>query len=117
VPTADRAKGTVLVKVAFERLDPRILPEMSAKVAFLSRPLTSDETQPFLAVHRDTLAERDSARGIFKIVDERAQWLPLPPARTFGDFLVLAPPMKPGEQMVMKPPLDLKTGDRIKVAD
>ena len=37
VPTADRTKATVLVKVGFVDNDPRILPEMSAKVAFLSR--------------------------------------------------------------------------------
>ena len=43
VPTADRTKGTVMVKVAFDRLDPRILPEMSAKVAFLTRPLSEQE--------------------------------------------------------------------------
>jgi len=117
VPTADRAKGTVLVKVAFDRLDPRILPEMSAKAAFLSRPLAEEEKQPFLAVHRDALAERDKTQGIFRIVDERARWIALPSVRVFGDYLVLAPPMQPGEQVVLKPRADLKTGDRIKVAD
>jgi len=39
VPTADRSKASVLVKVAFKEMDPRILPEMSAKVAFLSREM------------------------------------------------------------------------------
>lgn len=117
VPTADRAKGTVLVKVAFDRLDPRILPEMSAKAAFLSRPLAEEEKQPFPAVHRDALAERDKTQGIFKIVNERARWVALPSARVFGDYLVLGPPMQPGEQVVLKPPADMKTGDRIKVAD
>lgn len=36
VPTVDRAKATVMTKVRFEQLDPRVLPEMSAKVSFLS---------------------------------------------------------------------------------
>ena len=117
VPTADRAKGTVLVKVAFNRLDPRILPEMSAKAAFLSRPLTDDEKQPFMAVHKDALAEREKAHGIFKIAGDRAQWISLPSPRVLGDYLVLGPPMQPGEQVVLKPGGDLKTGDRIKVAD
>ena len=44
VPTADRTKATVMVKVAFQDKDPRILPEMRAKVAFLSRPVLPGET-------------------------------------------------------------------------
>lgn len=117
VPTADRAKGTVLVKVAFDRLDPRILPEMSAKAAFLSRPLRDDEKQPFMAVHKEALAEREKAKGIFKIADDRAQWVPLPSVRILGDYLVLEAPLQPGEQVILKPGSGLKTGDRIKVAD
>ena len=44
VPTADRSKATVLTKVRFNSLDPRVLPEMSAKVAFLSRFLEPGKT-------------------------------------------------------------------------
>ncbi len=43
VPTADRSKATVLVKVRFLDKDPRILPEMSAKVAFLERPVAAEK--------------------------------------------------------------------------
>jgi len=46
VPTVDRSKATVLVKVRFVDRDPRVLPEMSAKVAFLSRAVAADETKP-----------------------------------------------------------------------
>ncbi len=46
VPTADRTKATVMVKVNFNHLDSTILPEMSAKVAFLSREVSGDEKKP-----------------------------------------------------------------------
>ena len=46
VPTADRSKATVMVKVRFVDKDPRILPEMSAKVAFLSRPVKQKTRNP-----------------------------------------------------------------------
>lgn len=117
VPTADRAKGTVLVKVAFDRLDARILPEMSAKAAFLSRPLSQEEGKPFLAVYKGALAEREKTQGIFKIAGERAQWIALSSVSVLGDYLVLTPPMQPGEQVILKPPIDLNSGNRIKVAD
>ncbi len=48
VPTADRSKATVLAKVKFDKINSKVLPEMSAKVAFLSRPLKNDEDKLFL---------------------------------------------------------------------
>jgi hypothetical protein len=46
VPTVDRAKATVMTKIRFEKLDPRILPEMSAKVSFLSQAATDADQKP-----------------------------------------------------------------------
>ena len=50
VPTVDRAKATVMTKIRFEMLDARILPEMSAKVSFLSRPASNEDQKPVIAV-------------------------------------------------------------------
>jgi HlyD family secretion protein len=117
VPTADRAKGTVMVKVAFDHLDPRILPEMSARVAFLSRPLTAQELLPFLGVHRDAITERNGARGLFQVVDEQALWVATPTVEFEGDYVVLAGWLKGGEKVVLKPPPSLRSGDRVKIAE
>jgi RND family efflux transporter MFP subunit len=117
VPTADRTKGTVLVKVRFAQLDPRVLPEMSARVAFLARPLREQESQPLLAVHRDSLTQRNGANGIFLAKDERAHWTPLPSAELMGDYVLLGPPLQPGDQAILKPAANLKAGTRIKVAE
>jgi RND family efflux transporter MFP subunit len=117
VPTADRAKGTVMVKVAFDLLDARILPEMSARVAFLTRSLTAQELLPFLGVHRDGLTERNVAGGLFLVVEERAQWLAIPTVEFKGDYAVLAGVLKGGEKVVLKPPPSLKSADRVKIAE
>jgi HlyD family secretion protein len=117
VPTADRTKGTVMVKVAFDQLDPRILPEMSARVAFLARPLNEQELHPFLGVHREVLTQRHGAQGLFLVVNERVQWLAVQSAELNGDYVVLAGLLKGGEQIVLKPPSTLKAGDRVKVAE
>jgi hypothetical protein len=50
VPTVDRAKATVMTKVQFDAIDPRILPDMSAKVSFLSQDVTAEQQKPLLAV-------------------------------------------------------------------
>src|SRR5439155_7849301 len=59
VPTVDRAKATVMTKVRFEAIDPHVLPEMSAKVSFLSQPVTPEQQKPLVAVNPDALAQRD----------------------------------------------------------
>ena len=67
VPTADRTKATVMVKVKFLDKDNRILPEMSAKVAFLSREVRSDEQQPRLAVTENALRVRNGKKFVFVV--------------------------------------------------
>jgi len=117
VPTADRTKGTVMVKVAFDRLDPRILPEMSAKVAFLTRPLSEPELRPFLGAHREVIPQRNGNQGLFRVVGDRAEWIPVPAAEFKGDYVIPAALLKAGEQVVLKPPTTLKAGDKIQVAE
>jgi hypothetical protein len=117
VPTADRTKGTVLVKVSFDNLDPRILPEMSARVAFLNRALSAEENQPVLGVHRDCITKLDGAPGFFLIKEQRAAWVPLATLEYMGDYVRLAPPLQAGEQAVLKPPAKLRPDVRVKVAD
>ncbi len=65
VPTADRAKASVLVKVAFKEIDPRILPEMSAKVAFLSREIRPGEENPLEAVPVSSVISRGESSRRF----------------------------------------------------
>lgn len=117
VPTADRTRGTVMVKVRFDNLDPRILPEMSAKVAFLSRALGEDERQPFLAVHRDALATRNGAQGIFRVTGGKAEWIPVGDPKFMGDYLLLAAPVQSGERIILKPAPSLDPGDKVEISE
>ncbi len=117
VPTADRTKGTVMVKVSFDSLDPRILPEMSARVAFLTRPLSSQESIPFLGAHREVICRRNGTQGFFQIVDNQARWLEVPAPEFKGDYVVLADWLKGKEQIVLRPPQTLKPGNNVKVAE
>ncbi len=117
VPTADRTRGTVMVKVRFDQLDPRILPEMSARVAFLSRPLTEGETRPFLAVHRDTVARRGGEQGVFRFDDNRVAWVPLPDAEFTGDYVLVGSAMHNADRVVLKPSPELKSGAKAGIAE
>ncbi len=117
VPTADRTRGTVMVKVRFDRLDPRVLPEMSARAAFLSRPLDEGETRPFLAVHHDAATTRNGEPGVFRIENARAVWVPLSGAENVGDYVLVDSKMQNADRVVLKPSSDLKAGDKVGIAE
>ncbi len=67
VPTVDRSKATLLVKVRFDESDPRVLPDMSAKIAFLSRPLTPEERKPVAALRAEAIVKRDGRDVVFVV--------------------------------------------------
>jgi len=117
VPTVDRAKATVMTKIRFERLDARILPEMSAKVSFLSRPATAADQKPVVAVNPRALTERDGRTVVFRLVGEAVQAVPVTAGRQLGDLReVNGGPLKPGERVVLDPPAALKAGGLVVVA-
>ena len=117
VPTVDRAKATVMTKVRFEQPDARVLPEMSAKVAFLSAAPGPDDARPVTAVHPRTVVERDGRRVVFRIVDQHVELVPVTPGRTLGDLLeVVGGALEPGQRLVLSPPDKLAAGARVTVS-
>jgi RND family efflux transporter MFP subunit len=114
VPTADRAKATVMTKVRFERTDPRVLPEMSAKVAFLSRPAEASE-RPTLAVPQDALTQRGGATAALVVRDGLAHEVKVRTGRTFGGLVEVLGGLKEGERVILKP-AGLADGAKVRAA-
>ncbi len=113
VPTADRAKASIMVKVAFDTLDARILPEMSAKVAFLSREPNEAERAPLLCVPAAAVVREDDAAFVFRIVDGRAARTPVTTGQTLGDLIEIASGLTAGAQVVVSPPKGLADGQPV----
>jgi RND family efflux transporter MFP subunit len=116
VPTVDRAKATVMTKVRFDAIDPRVLPEMSAKVSFLSREVTPEEQKPQVAVHPDALATRGGRTVVFVLRGDRAAEVPVTPGIKVGELTAIAGAAKPGEKAVLKPAADLAADTLVKAA-
>jgi multidrug efflux pump subunit AcrA (membrane-fusion protein) len=117
VPTADRSKATVMARVRFVDKDPRILPEMSAKVAFLSRPVTAEDQKPRTAVSQAALVNEKEKKILFLARDNRAIETPVILGGKMGDMVEVLDGVKAGDQIVLNPPSRLKNGHRIKVAE
>jgi len=116
VPTVDRSKATVLVKVRFLDKDIRMLPDMSAKVAFLSRELKTEELKPRLAVNGAALASVKEKSVVYLIVGDKVYETAITTGGKLGDMLEVTKGLKPGDRVVLKPQ-SLKDGAKIKVAE
>ena len=102
VPTVDRAKATLLVKVKFVERDPRVLPDMSAKIAFLSRPIRPDERKPVAAVRADAIVKRDGKDVVFVVgKDDQVKLTPVTTGAKVGDLVRVDLP--PGTRVVATP--------------
>jgi RND family efflux transporter MFP subunit len=117
VPTVDRAKATVMTKIRFDQLDPRVLPEMSAKVAFLSREITHADQQPVTAVPTAAITRQGDQHVVWLVrqADDRStvESVPVKPGRQLGEFREVSGPIKPGDKIVASPPARLKDGARV----
>ncbi len=116
VPTVDRAKATVMTKVKFDAIDARVLPEMSAKVAFLSQEVAPEQQQPLLAVNTDAIAAREGHTLLFAVRDGKAAAVPVVAGIKVGDLTAITGGVKSGDKVVLRPPPDLKSGTLVSVA-
>ncbi|GAA5160851.1 efflux RND transporter periplasmic adaptor subunit [Viridibacterium curvum] len=109
VPTVDRSKATVKFKVKFDEKDARVLPDMSAKVAFLERVLKPEERTPRIAVAATALA----GDTVFVIEDGIAKAREVKRGGALGDLVEITQGLKQGDIVVDKPDARLKDGARI----
>ena len=117
VPTADRAKATVMTKIKFVQSDERVLPEMSAKVTFLSKaaPATMTTGVKKIVVSPAAIVTRGEQKVAFVIRDESVTETPVDIAGTLGSLLEVRSGLNEGNQVVLNPPQDLKTGTKVKL--
>jgi RND family efflux transporter MFP subunit len=117
VPTADRSKATVMVKVRFTDKDSRILPEMSAKVAFLSRSASAEEQKPRTALHQTALVNRKDRKVVFLVKGGRVVETPVSLGGPMGDMVEALEGVKAGDRVVLNPSARLRNGLKIKIEE
>jgi len=115
VPTVDRSKATVLVKVRFVDRDERVLPDMSAKIAFLSKPASAQDRQPVTAVQASAVVERDGRPVVFVVKDDTVHATAVTTGTRIGELVAIRG-VKPGDTVVLAPGAKLKDGAKVTVA-
>jgi RND family efflux transporter MFP subunit len=115
VPTADRAKATVMTKVEFVNRDERVLPEMSAKVMFHEPGDEVNAGASELTVPAGAVVEDGDEVYVFLRLDDTARRRPVTVGRKQGGRQVIEQGLTVGDEVIVDPPEDLADGDRVVV--
>ena len=116
VPTVDRSKATVMTKIRFLEAEARILPEMSAKVAFLSQAISDAERAPRAALNAAALTTRAGRNVVFVVRDNKVAEVPVETGAKMGDLVEIRSGPQPGEKVVLRPSAKLHDGAAVKPA-
>ena len=116
VPTADRTKASVMVKVRFLDTDQRILPEMSAKVAILSRPATAQDQKAKTVLNPSALIKANGRDAVYLLDNGHVRITPITVGARFGEMTEVSG-VKPGDKVALRPLEKLKDGKNISVAE
>jgi RND family efflux transporter MFP subunit len=119
IPTADRTKATVMVKVTILDKDKDLKPEMSAKVTFLEpekkEKVAGADERPVVLIPRAAVATRDGKPTVFLVRDGHAQARPVVLGTERQDQVIVQEGLAGGETIVAKPGDELKDGATVKV--
>jgi HlyD family secretion protein len=112
VPTADRQKATVLVRIGFQNLDPRILPDMGVKVTFLreAEAGATPVAQSITLVPQAAVRKDGESAFVFVVRQNTVERRAIKTAGTDGDRLEVVAGLKGGDQVVISPPAELTEG-------
>jgi len=117
VPTADRAKATVLVKIKFKSYDQRVLPEMGAKITFLAVGTADSEMSrnPVLTVPGAAVANRNNRQVVFQVKDDRAGEIPVVLGQQLGNLVEIKQGLKEGDKVIAKIGENITAGSKVTV--
>ena len=113
VPTVDRAKATVMAKIKFTELDPRILPEMSAKVSFLSQAMPEGARTARTVLQPAAIVPRDGKSVVFVIKGDKVAQVAVETGAKIGEMVEITSGVAAGERVVMRPPEKMHDGARV----
>jgi RND family efflux transporter MFP subunit len=115
VPSADRQKATVRVKVAFLDADDRILPDLSARVAFTSQATQGKTGRTRVVVPASAIRNVDGKSGVFRVVQGRARFQTVKVGPAANGQVEVVEGLSGGERLISASSGEVRDGERVKV--
>ncbi|MFD0738853.1 efflux RND transporter periplasmic adaptor subunit [Lysobacter koreensis] len=118
IPTADRGKATVKVRIALKQRDARIVPDMGVRVSFLEKaqPANAVAAKPGVLVPAAAIVSRGEGQVAFVVADGKAERRTLKLGRTLGEDREVLDGLAGGDTVVLDPPQGLVDGTAVRVA-
>jgi RND family efflux transporter MFP subunit len=118
IPTGDRAKATVKVRIGLKVHDPRILPDMGARVSFLEavKPANAVAQKPRIFAPAAAIVKRDGVDTAFVLAGDKVAQRKVKVGGPHGDDIEITEGLADGEAVVLDPPNDLRDGARARRA-
>ncbi|MBS0457888.1 MAG: efflux RND transporter periplasmic adaptor subunit [Proteobacteria bacterium] len=117
IPTADRSKATVKVRIKLNSKDARIVPDMGVRVSFLEKAQPASTAKPGVLAPANAIVQRDGGDVTFVVVGDKVQLHKLTLGRTLGDDREVTAGLAGGDVVVLDPAPTLADGARVRVAD
>lgn len=119
VPTADRSKATVMVKVGFKNYDSRVLPEMSAKVSFFTEKVDESliSQKPVLVIPNTAIRNEGSKSFVFKVVNDKAKMIEVELGENFGSYTEVKNGLTTNERIIDSLTDKIADGSEVKIAE
>lgn len=114
IPTADRQKATVQVRVGFDKLDPRILPHMGVKVAFQGGEDQPAQTARGIVIPKAALQQDNGRHFVWVFQNGRVERRAVTTSATLNDEVTLAAGLTAGEKVLVNAPAGLAEGAAVK---
>jgi RND family efflux transporter MFP subunit len=115
IPTADRSKATVKVRIALNQKDARIVPDMGIRVTFLQEAAADGAPPRGVLLPAGALVQRDGRSVAFVIDGERVRRHELAPGQSYGDMLLIEEGLEAGMRVVRNPPAQLEDGMQVRL--
>ena len=119
IPTADRSKATVKVRIGLDQKDPRIVPDMGVRVSFLEEKKAAGEAQAApkgVLVPLTAVRTEGSADVVYVLTDKKAERRNVTLGGTMGDERQVLSGLAAGDTVITDPPAQLKDGTPVSVA-
>ena len=114
IPTADRQRATVEVRVGFDQLDSRILPDMGVKVAFQEEGGVSGPGQAGVLIPQSAISERGDRRYVMLFIDGVVEQRAIATAGERGKEVLVTSGISGGDIVIINAPKGLEAGTRVK---
>jgi RND family efflux transporter MFP subunit len=115
IPSADKSKATVKVRIALDRKDPRIIPQMGVRVSFLEKADQGVKPLPGVLVPKSAVVQRDGKDVVFVVKDGRAARTAVTTGADFSDLKQVTQGLSAGAEVVTTPAAELKDGEKVRV--